>query len=845
MIFPTIAFQLATSANVASPRFRDAILPILQVDTNSSSLSLRNQLQDLILRPATVSGMKTIVVIDALDECTDDSTTSTLLSLLTDVAVDMQSIQFFITSRPESSIRVSFHRKDLNLRSDKQSLSDIPTALVTHDIKLFLKAGLARLASNRPHLRLDQENWPSEEMVDALARKSAGLFIFASTVLKFVDDMHYDPREQLKKILDNTDDSTIEGSEGLDKLYMDILVNAVPKRDDQFSQRLLATLGLLIVAYEPLSSTVIAGVLGFERDTDVLTILDTLHSLILVPDDLNTPLRFHHKSFPDFMTDITRCTDSRFQVNRDDHHFSTSRACMAYLTKTICSVPGHTLDGDIDPGCKAYLTYSYQYWARHLLAAECSQVQANPCLMADEEGGLEVQALKQLRVLVFLGELVGRAAVESPDDYIQWLSEPQLGSALLDMTLLEWIEGEQKFILFDVKKILQHVVSEYNSHPAPPLSVSIGRLARSMISDDSFATTRARVIILGALSTMRTPNRVYAVDYSHDGSRLAIGGGNIVQLINPITRKRMNGPHIDRSGMVHSLAFSHDDNILAIAFDNHILLWNVAENTHEELHRLESSSKSTMMKVAFHSASDATGTYHLLSIDNVGHVWLWVIPNSNGHCESDFVVDNASKRGAACWIHGTTVEEKVIAVGSQSGYVELWNITATLGSSLRKTLKFPDLGKFQPKSVDAVAISRNGTLIAAGSDNGVVIYYVETGAVYHFEDLSKVSLSMYSLAFLPQEGPPVLVFTCDDTVGVLSKETGFLQLHSHNKYPVRSIAPPPNDNPTASVSLSLIIGTATEVEHHHYRAKCINCAHFSLDGRFVVSSSDDGIVRVW
>ncbi|KAI0083039.1 hypothetical protein BDY19DRAFT_101113 [Irpex rosettiformis] len=846
MIFPTIAFQLATSANVTSPRFRDVLLPVLQVDHDSSSLSLRNQLQDLILRPATVSGMKTIVVIDALDECTDDSTTSTLLSLLTDVAANMQSIQFFITSRPESSIRVSFHRKDLNLRSDKQSLSDVPTALVTHDIGLFLKAGLARLASNRPHLRLDQENWPSEEVVDALARKSAGLFIFASTVLKFVDDTHYDPREQLKKILSNTDDSTIEGSEGLDKLYMDILVNAVPKRDDQFSQRLLATLGLLIVAYEPLSSTVIAGLLGFERDTDVLTILDTLHSLILIPNDLNTPLRFHHKSFPDFMTDITRCTDSRFQVNQDGHHFSTSRACLAYLVKTIHSAPRYTLKPDISPGCKAFLTYSCQYWGRHLLTAERSQVQDKPGLIADEREELEVQVSKQMDLLVLLGELVGRAVVELPGDYPEWINNSWFFEQ--DDTLLEWIEGKQKFILFDVKKILQRVLSEYDSQPVPSLSVSIGRLARSMIIDDSFATTRARVII-GAVSAMEMPNEAYAVEYSHDGLRLAIGGENFVQLISPITGERMNGPRINRSGIVHSLAFSHDDKILAIAINNCIMVWNVTEDTTyvqaKELHGQPSGPD--VMKVAFYCAPDPTGKHDLLSIDDVGHVRLWGISNSYSCCELEFTVDDASKCGAACWMpeQRTGEDLKAIAVGSRLGHVELRNITAT-GSSLRKTLKFPSVPDiFQPKSVDAVAISRDGTLIAAGSDNGVIIYYAETGAVYHFEDLSKVSPPMFSLAFSPQEGPPVVAFTCNNTAGLLSKESDFRQLHSHGMNRVGSVAFSPNDNSIASVSRDLIIGIATEIEHHHCHASRVNCAHFSLDGRFVVSASDDGIVRVW
>ncbi|KAI0089767.1 hypothetical protein BDY19DRAFT_992735 [Irpex rosettiformis] len=837
MIFPTLAFQLATSTNSASQKFRDALLLALKADPHGTSLSLKHQLQELIVRPAQVSAMKAVIVIDALDECSDSSATSNLLSALANIATEVPSLKFFIASRREYEIHSSFYREELSLRTSQQALEKVPAFLVNRDVELFLKDRLQRLVSTRHHFDVPTD-WPPKETLRGLTEKSDGLFIFASTVLKFVEKKHYDPRDQLDKILADLDVFKFEGHEGLDRLYMEILKNSIPEDDDQFLLRLLPILGLLVVAEKPLSSTVIANLLGLTRYADVLNILDSLHALINVPEHPDEPIRFHHKSFPDFLTDNTRCIDPRFQVNRVDHHFSTSRSCLVYLMKTIYSVPRYTLNAS--PSSKASLTYSYQYWGRHLLAAEHGRFQAKPGLVADERRKLDSQVSEQMSVSVLLIEMVGRAAVESPGNYLPWLRALWQTSDKQDNTLLGWIKGKHKFILFDIKKILQRIVSEYDSHPALPLSESIGRLARRMIINDSFAAARAKLII-GALLTTRMPNEAYAVEYSHDGSRLAIGGENFVQLVNPITGEQMNGPHIDRSGRVRSLAFSHDDRILAVAFDNHVILWNATR----KLHKLEGLSGSTVMRVAFYSASDATGTYHLLSIDNVGHVWLWVILKLNVRCESDFVVDNAGERGAACWIPGTTTEEKVIAVGSRSGHVELRNITAT-GSSLRKTLEFPDTDRFQPKSVDAVAISRDGTLIAAGSDNGIVIYYVETGAVYHFEDLSKMSFSMYSLAFSPQEGPPVVAFTCDNTVGLLSKESGFLQLHRHDEFSkVWSIAFSPNDNSIASVSRNLIIGTATEIEQHHYRAKYINFALFSLDGRFVVSGSDDGIVRVW
>ena len=425
MIFPTIAFQLATSTNMASPKFRNALLRALEPEPDGMSLSPRNQLQNLVIRPAKVSGMKTIIIIDALDECSDDSTVSTLLSLLADVTADLESMKFFITSRPEPGIRSSFHCKELSLHTGQQSLNDVPTAIVDKDIKLFLQVGLRRLASTRYYLHLPFD-WPPEDVIDGLTAKAAGLFIFAATVLKFVDDAHYDPRDQLEKVSSNSGDFRIEGSQGLDKLYADILSHAIPERDDHFSQQLLNVLGLLVVARDTLPSTVIASLLGFRRDTDVLTTLDSLHSLIVVPEDPTLPVRFQHKSFPDFLTDTTRCTDSRFQVNRDDHHFNTGHTCLSWmerLKKNICGLPRYSLNIDVKADqlrehIDELTRYCCRFWADHLLSSNHLKyrfIEIQPRLL----NFLSTRQLQWFEVLGLLQEL--RHAVSSLSQLREWI----------------------------------------------------------------------------------------------------------------------------------------------------------------------------------------------------------------------------------------------------------------------------------------------------------------------------------------------------------------------------------------------------------------------------------------
>ena len=295
----------------------------------------------------------------------------------------MRSLKFFIASRPESNIRSGFRCKELSLHSYQQSLNDVPNDQVTHDIQLFLETELRRMAENRTQLYLPA-GWPDKDLIDGLTTKAGGLFIFAFTLVKFVDNAHYDPRDRLKDLLSNMDSYKNEGITGIDTLYMNILKKAIPEGDEKVSERLGQVLGFLVTMYQPLSPTTIATLLHLERATDIFTSLEFLHSVISVPNNLDKPINFYHKSFPDFLTDTNRCTDIQFFVDRDKHHFLTSHACMLQLQrclkKNICSVPRYTLNEDIDHEhihwCINKTTeYCCRYWVNHLLASTSSDDQ--------------------------------------------------------------------------------------------------------------------------------------------------------------------------------------------------------------------------------------------------------------------------------------------------------------------------------------------------------------------------------------------------------------------------------------------------------------------------------------
>jgi len=66
--------------------------------------------------------------------------------------------------------------------------------------------------------------WPSEDVVNMLARKSEGYFIYASTIVKFIDEESFSPAERLDQAL-NGSNSDVESAPfaELNELYLQIL----------------------------------------------------------------------------------------------------------------------------------------------------------------------------------------------------------------------------------------------------------------------------------------------------------------------------------------------------------------------------------------------------------------------------------------------------------------------------------------------------------------------------------------------------------------------------------------------------------------------------------------------
>jgi len=375
-IFPTLAFQLAHRF----PQFRRELLPVLMKNPDVGRESLCSQMEKLIIGPFQATKTRTLIVIDALDECQDKEPASALLSILSRYVDKLPSVKFFITSRPEPRIRSGFRLESLQPHTDVLKLHEVEPASVDSDIRLFLKTQLTKIAKNRSDCNFE-EDWPGPYYIDILSRKAAGFFIYASTVIKFFSSPLHLPDERLHLIFSLRQDTSHEGRLGIDLLYTQVLEQAfhdVDSHDHELHSRFKSVVGTIVLIFHPLSINTLSDLLSSDcTPPRISTSLRTLHSVLLVPDSTDDPVRVFHKSLPDFLTDPGWCTDHRFFIDPFVHHKEILLACLDVMKKrlkrNICKLDDHVVLSKTEdlPTLRATcisntLKYACQFWANHL-----------------------------------------------------------------------------------------------------------------------------------------------------------------------------------------------------------------------------------------------------------------------------------------------------------------------------------------------------------------------------------------------------------------------------------------------------------------------------------------------
>ena len=374
-IFPTLAVQLARRYT----RFRSKFIRLVQSDPEIFHESLCGQMKKLIVQPLADSNVPTVIVIDALDECKDEEPASAILSVLGQFVAEVPNVKFFITGRPESRIREGFRLPPLVEATDVFVLHEVEPSQVENDIRLFFMHGFSELKRYRRGLG----NWPAKEQVDLLCERAGGLFVYAVATVRFIDHKRNSPKKQLNRLLQSQGSGTFEGKTEfkanvtLDSLYMSILQEAFGSDDPENDPRIRSILGAVVLATNPLSPSAIAALLGLELE-EVYLVLSLVHSLLILQEDIDQPVRSFHKSFPDFVVDPARCTNKRFRVCPPDQHVEllggSLEAMNRELERNMCDLPDRVANSEVinlkertEEHIGEALEYACKSWHKHLV----------------------------------------------------------------------------------------------------------------------------------------------------------------------------------------------------------------------------------------------------------------------------------------------------------------------------------------------------------------------------------------------------------------------------------------------------------------------------------------------
>ena len=375
-IFPTLAIQLARKYT----EFRSLFIHLVQSEPGTVNGSLCDQMHKLLVQPLKESQISTVILIDALDECRGEEPASAILSVLGKFVSEIPKVKFLVTGRPEPCIREGFR---LPLSAEAMGLfvlHEIEPSKVEGDIRLFFRHKFSEL--ERPRRGFD--DWPSNEQLDLLCGRVAGLFVNAAAAVRFVAKPNTNPKKQLDLLLQPPQSSVRKGKSKsganvtLDLLYTYILQESFGNDDNPDNDhKVRSVLGATILAANPLSPSTIAALLNFDVD-DISPLLSSAQSLLILREDTSCPVRPFHKSFPDFIVNPNRCTNQRFHVSPPEHHSQLLIGCLALmhrrLEKNICKLPEAVANSDVsdlpertDQYINPALRYACRSWHKHFV----------------------------------------------------------------------------------------------------------------------------------------------------------------------------------------------------------------------------------------------------------------------------------------------------------------------------------------------------------------------------------------------------------------------------------------------------------------------------------------------
>jgi len=333
----TIAYQICS----ISPGVRKAVSSAIEYDPFVFDRSLQTQLTLLVMNPLLENFANEphlapcLIVVDGLDECLDQASQRDILNALLHFATTSTiQIRVLVCSRQESHIITMFSAIQMNALLFKILLDREYSSM--RDIALYLHDQFQQIRDTHIFKASIPASWPSHDQLDKLKYKSSGQFIYATTVVRYVESSRHRPQQRLDAILGLRPPFKDLPFSELDALYLHLLNGT---DDASLAANILGFLAL----YNSMCSADIDTFLGLDSG-EAEVFLSRLTAIVELRSESSTPAclaSLLHKSFEDFLFDSSR-SKGLSKTRTETRAWHSLRVIEIFSGKRFSSqLPGH------------------------------------------------------------------------------------------------------------------------------------------------------------------------------------------------------------------------------------------------------------------------------------------------------------------------------------------------------------------------------------------------------------------------------------------------------------------------------------------------------------------------
>ena len=315
-----------------------------------------------------------VIVIDALDECGGlrhdlpgkDDYKGLLRTLKRWAHVDhLKRFKLVITSRQEDYITKNFPAS-ISVHITVPSGSDVKLGdSASEDIRLFLKLCLENMGMNEVLIK---------KALDYLVPRAAGIFIWATTVANFLE---LDPEGRFATL----EKGDGKGLKSLYSLYETIIKASFGHElDEEEIEAVTSVMGAIIFAKQALDDDALIMLPQVRIPYSDANRLGLIRKGLASVIDSGSILRFHHRSFEDFLLSaffIQELPEFSAVQDRGHHERQLAVLCLKTLVSpklhfNMCNLESSIIKNvDIQPTVKStipsLILYSSLFWVDHLI----------------------------------------------------------------------------------------------------------------------------------------------------------------------------------------------------------------------------------------------------------------------------------------------------------------------------------------------------------------------------------------------------------------------------------------------------------------------------------------------